>query len=1140
MAIATVPNLLDAIRQLRLLEPGQLEELGSSSPDRFQDPRALARELVKRGWLTPYQVNQLFQGKGQELVLGQYVLLERLGEGGMGAVFKARHQRLGRIVALKLIRKDRLKSPDMIRRFHREIQAAAQVCHPNVVLAYDADQDRDINFFTMEYVEGTDLAKLVKRDGPLPVAIACDYIRQAALGLHDAYRHGLVHRDIKPSNLLLAVSRPQQAVASGRETASRGTVKILDMGLAQIQNPAGDESATTLTQEGAVMGTPDYIAPEQARSSHNVDIRADVYSLGCTLYFLLTGKVPFPGGTLTQKLLKHQLEEPRPVEQLRPETPPAVGAVVRRLMAKEPVDRYQTPAEAAEAIAAAVAAPVMAVPAGATGNSVSTADSPPSQDFQVAGTPATFGPLSPGSALSDTLQAPPTPRELQRAAIKRKWLLINAIGGGVLLLLVVVVVAALLHKKSAHDEQEDAPAVAHESAEEGLAKLLAREKESGADKAQLWKDVTSFRCRHPAKPEAAKAGEMLLRLPSPLDKLDPAKIAAVDRFDTLPKELVAIVGDPRGCCPASVNGVSFSSDGRFIAAGCTDGTLRILDAKTLRLRALHKTAGGVFSPDGRTLATPGDGVRLWDVNNGDLKEKAVLKDLKGYALLYSQDGKTLIVADAPGTSFSLWDVTGSTPKRLATATGFAGGLHSPLALSPDGKTLFAGSGDKSIYLWDLSGKEPKGPVLLKGHGDWVDGLVVTPDGKWLISIGTWDWNAKVWDLSAKPPKEIANYRTEDHCPMCLALSPDGKTLAIGRWDSRVLLWSVSGNTLAGRTQLPGFGGLVNGVAFSPDGKSLAVGNQGGYVQVWDLSKPLPVQPIEVIDRKGHAPGVNDVAFSPDATLLATAGDDHTARLWDMAGATPIQKYVMKGHGDRIWHLAFSPGGKTLATGGGDGTMRIWSATTGKEECTLQAHSNGLYCLAYSPDGTQLASGGGDGTAKLWDLRSGKDTPRILESGTKAINFIAFSSDGRKIAITPEMGDIQIRELSSGGGRYTLKCHEKGTTRAVFSPDDKILATASADGLISLWDLDTKKEVPLPKEHSGLVRRLQFTPDGKKLLSAADDGRVIVWEVASRKKLREWTMLGAVHGLALACDGRHLAIANRNGTAYILRLALGPK
>jgi serine/threonine-protein kinase len=339
MPIASVASLIEALRQRQLLGPAQLEEVANHLQLLFPEPRALARELVQRGWLTPYQVNQLFLGRDQGLVLGNYVLLERLGEGGMGAVFKARHVKLGRVVALKLIRKERLDNPDFVRRFHREVQAAAQLTHPNIVLAYDADQAGDAHFLAMELVEGTDLGKVVKQHGPLPVAAACDYVRQAALGLQHAFEKGLVHRDIKPANLLLTVN---------------GVVKVLDLGLARLASVESFlEPSTTLTQEGAVMGTPDFIAPEQARDSHSADIRADIYSLGCTLYFLLTGKVPFPGGSLTEKLLKHQLDAPRPLRGLRAEVPPAVAAVVDKLMAKRPEDRYQSPAEVAAALVAA-------------------------------------------------------------------------------------------------------------------------------------------------------------------------------------------------------------------------------------------------------------------------------------------------------------------------------------------------------------------------------------------------------------------------------------------------------------------------------------------------------------------------------------------------------------------------------------------------------------------------------------------------------------------------------------------------------------------------------------------------------------------------------------------------------------------
>jgi serine/threonine-protein kinase len=223
MATISSSSLVDPLRQFQLLEPKQLEEL-KTLQTRFPEPKVLAKELLHRGWLTAYQANQLLMGRGQDLVLGQYILLERLGEGGMGQVFKARHRNLGRIAAIKLIRKERLDNADAVKRFQREVRAAAALNHPNIVRALDADQIGGTHLLVMEYIDGaTDLAQLVKKNGPLPVAQACDYIRQTALGLQHAFERGLVHRDIKPANLLLA---------SGGKT-----VKILDMGLARLNQP---------------------------------------------------------------------------------------------------------------------------------------------------------------------------------------------------------------------------------------------------------------------------------------------------------------------------------------------------------------------------------------------------------------------------------------------------------------------------------------------------------------------------------------------------------------------------------------------------------------------------------------------------------------------------------------------------------------------------------------------------------------------------------------------------------------------------------------------------------------------------------------------------------------------------------------
>jgi formylglycine-generating enzyme required for sulfatase activity/tRNA A-37 threonylcarbamoyl transferase component Bud32 len=339
MAIPSLAQLVQALGEIPLLEPSQLNEVTGSLQNRFPDAEILLVELVKRGWLTTFQMDRLLQGQVQDLILGPYVLLDRLGEGGMGVVYKARHQLLNRIVALKVTRKD-TNNPINEQRFLREIQATALLSHTNIVHAYDAAQIDGRRVFAMEYIEGTDLARLIRKSGPSPVAAACDYIRQAALGLQHAFEHGLVHRDIKPSNLLLA--------------ANGSIVKITDMGLVR-QGHNGE--ATPLTKTGTVIGTPDYLAPEQATNSRAVDIRADLYSLGCTFYYLLTGQPPFAEGTAFEKLFKHLEHPPTPIQTLRPDVPPEVAAVVHKLLAKKPEDRYQQPAQVAEVLAPFCQAP---------------------------------------------------------------------------------------------------------------------------------------------------------------------------------------------------------------------------------------------------------------------------------------------------------------------------------------------------------------------------------------------------------------------------------------------------------------------------------------------------------------------------------------------------------------------------------------------------------------------------------------------------------------------------------------------------------------------------------------------------------------------------------------------------------------
>jgi serine/threonine-protein kinase len=329
------PKLIDRLRESGLLDAGTVNELAQLPQAEEADPRPLGKILFDRGLLTRYQLNRLANGKAKDLIVGPYVILDTLGEGGMGVVYKAKHRHLSRVVALKVIRKEKLANPILVARFYQEVQAAGALQHPNIVVAFDANQVGNTHYLAMEFVDGIDLAKHIRSNGPPSVALACEYIRQAAIGLQHAHEKGMVHRDIKPHNLLLS------------SEAGMPRVKILDMGLARFEG----QEQTSLTQTGQVVGTPDFIAPEQAFNAKKADIRSDIYSLGCTLFFILTGKQPFLSQTLTEALLKHQMDDPPPLASMRSDVPPALQIVLSRMMAKKPEARYQTPNEVANALA---------------------------------------------------------------------------------------------------------------------------------------------------------------------------------------------------------------------------------------------------------------------------------------------------------------------------------------------------------------------------------------------------------------------------------------------------------------------------------------------------------------------------------------------------------------------------------------------------------------------------------------------------------------------------------------------------------------------------------------------------------------------------------------------------------------------
>jgi serine/threonine protein kinase len=316
-----------------LLDEPQLEAwIQSHTQTMLADSGVMASALVTDKILTPYQAQVLSSGRARGLILGKYELLCPLGEGGMGMVFRARHRRMKREVALKILPRDVVKSEATVQRFHREVQAAAKLHHPNIAAAYDADEEDGLHFLVMELVEGPDLANYVAEAGELPAPVAVQLTIQAARGLSHAHLQGVVHRDIKPANLVVNV---------------QGTLKILDMGLAQLK-AIGGEDALELTQMGQAMGTIDYMAPEQAVDAHSVDHRADIYSLGCTMFYLLTARPISPEGSMVQKLLWHQTATRPSLRDLCADATERLDLIFQRMVAANPEERYSLMREVVE------------------------------------------------------------------------------------------------------------------------------------------------------------------------------------------------------------------------------------------------------------------------------------------------------------------------------------------------------------------------------------------------------------------------------------------------------------------------------------------------------------------------------------------------------------------------------------------------------------------------------------------------------------------------------------------------------------------------------------------------------------------------------------------------------------------------
>jgi WD40 repeat protein/serine/threonine protein kinase len=1079
------------LAQCRRGEHPAVEEVARAHPDLAERIRELFPALLAMEALNPAPapVSPVMPAR-----LGEYRLLRELGRGGMGIVYEAVQEPLGRRVALKVLPLGALIRPERLERFRREARNAARLHHTNIVPVFGVGECDGLNFFAMQYIRGPSLEAVLadlrrRRDQPTdPTAVEernstdavataaltggsrTEYYRgvarlgvQAAEALAYAHAHGVLHRDVKPSNLLLDVD---------------GTLWLTDFGLAR----AADDDP--LTESGDLIGTLRYLAPETLRRS--ADPRSDVYSLGLTLYELLTLRPAFTA-TERRRLLDEVLHhEPPPPRSLDRGIPRDLETIVLKAAERDPERRYVDAAALAADLRRFLAEqPVQARRVGPLGRAWRWCRRNP----VIAGlTFAMAAVLLIGSAVS-TFFAIQSARRGQRAEDN----------------------AAEAARHAAEARRNAAESQRHAVEARTRAAEAVAEKEQVRHNLYLvrlqlaltaWRDGDVAHCRRLLDETAPRSGEPDLR------QFEWHHLNWLCRSD------LATFAQSGPCL-----GVAASADGQLVAAAGGDG-VTVWDLRTRRvLRELGKGNGPylrlAFSSDGRFLAAGTGNNEL----SGRFHPLIQTAELRQRGLIKGDD--ELERRGLPTTAVRVWDV--STGREVVSAVSFVDEVWS-VAFSPDGSRLAAGDFSGAVKLLPLDG----GPVLtLAGPGGAVCDLHFAPDGQRLFGVAE-DGDVRVWDASGKVVEGRDSPRkTLRPC----VLSPNAQRLAVvltGAVPPIVEVRDRSGT--AEPRQLRGHSTEVQCLVFAPDGGRMATGSLDQTIRLWD-----PLYGREVGVLKGHTAFVRSLAFSGDGQYLVSGADDGTVKVWDARrGQGPV---VLTGHTAIVASVAYSPDGRWLATGQVGGEVQVRDARTLRPVRTLRGPGGDVRCLTFSGDGRRLAATGrplaGHGVT-VWDVADGGTVRTVRLTGSSEICAVALDHDGHRLAINCLDGTVLLHDTASG--REVLRLSGGGGYGIAFHPDDLRLAIGGVDGSVTLCDAsgeDVRRlQIHGPaKRITGLV----FSPDGRRLASAGWDGLVKVCDA-------EGTVLLVLDGhkkdqrqvtcLAYGPDGQRLFSRDSRGAVTV--------